>query len=329
VQGCDALRALRSSIRRAEPAPAQQPHGATTTTRAGTAESWISSLNDKLIWVAGKGGVGKSTCAAAIAVLLSETRRVSLVSTDPAGSLTEVLGVPVTAEPTRLTTDAPSSDLTARQIDAVAEFNRMRSEYESAVDDVFRSLGLESSAALDRRVVESLWDFAPPGIDEIISLIEILDQADNYDTLVIDSAPTGHFLRLIQMPDLALDWVHALLRLLVKYSAAASLDALAQQMLGFAKRLRQLKLDLSTPGSTAVFIVTLAEAMVEAETARLSSTLEQAGVPLTATILNRADDGEGGSSHKLIRAPDQHREIVGAAMLRSFIAQWSLGEEHV
>jgi arsenite-transporting ATPase len=294
------------------PHPPAHPH-------AVNSEQWIATLSDRLIWVAGKGGVGKSTCAAAIAVTLAEARRVCLVSTDPAGSLSDVLGIPVGATPSEIT---PS--LIVRQIDAVAEFNRMRTQYRNSVNEVFESIGLESSARLDRNVVESLWDFAPPGIDEIISLIEILQDASSFDTMVIDSAPTGHFLRLLQMPEIALDWIHALLRLLVKYGAVASLDALAQDLLAFAKRLRQLKLDLSTPGVTAVFVVTLPEPMVRAETDRLSAALKTAGVPVAATILNRADAGTGSSSTRWIRAPEIATEVVGPTALRSFLAQWEI-----
>ena len=319
--GCEALRSWPAHVHKSASSrtPARQHSRSNTQADTRSAEPWLTKLPVRLVWVAGKGGVGKSTCAAAIATCMAEQRRVCLISTDPAGSLSEVLDTAVGVDAVQI---APNLD--ARQIDAVAEFTRMREKYRVAVDEVFESLGLNSAAALDRKVVESLWDFAPPGIDEIISLIEILGQAPDYDVLIIDSAPTGHFLRLLQMPELALDWVHALLRLLVKYGAAVSLDALAKDLLAFAKQLRQIKLDLSTPETTAVFVVTLAQPMVEAETARLSSTLLQAGVPVTATILNRADDGERGAGDTWILAPDPGHEIVGPAMLRSFVAQWRL-----
>jgi TRC40/GET3/ArsA family transport-energizing ATPase len=288
--------------------------------RAAGIEAFFNERTEKLIWVAGKGGVGKSTCACAIAITMAEDRRVCIVSTDPAGSLSEVFGLPVGAEDTAIL-----PNLVARQIDAPAEFNRMREQYRASVEEIFASVGLERAAQLDRRIIESLWDFAPPGIDEIISLIEIIESGPQFDTLVIDSAPTGHFLRLMEMPELALDWVHALMRLLVKYGAVASLDALAQDLLAFAKRLRQLKLDLSTPGKSAVFIVTLAEPMVRAETARLADRLDRAGVPVAATILNRVATEEAvRAARPVIRAPDFGREVVGANDLRSFLALWSV-----
>jgi arsenite-transporting ATPase len=242
-----------------------------------------------------------------------------VVSTDPAGSLSEIFGQPITHEPTSIT-----ERLYAQQIDATAEFDRMRTQYRSTVERVFESLGLEHAAQLDRRVVETLFDFAPPGIDEIIALVEILEHANDYDAMIIDSAPTGHFLRLLAMPDIALEWVHALLRLLLKYHAAASLDALGRDLLAFAKRLRELKFD-------AVYVVTLPEPMVMAETQRLATALEAAEIPIAAVILNHAVTQDtrplsGRFGQQIIRAPDTGSEIIGTAALHNFLMQWHLEE---
>jgi arsenite-transporting ATPase len=328
LHGCAGLRAWSSHLRAPQPAPASPPTPAPAARPApapSPAEGYVRALGAKLIMIAGKGGVGKSTCAAAIATTLADTRRACLVSTDPAGSLSEILALPIGQSPIEVT-----PKLFGWQINATADFQRMRDEYRASVNQVFESIGLETAAQLDRKVVESLWDFAPPGIDEIIALVEILNRADEFDTIIVDAAPTGHFLRLIELPEIALNWIHALLRLLVKYGALASLDALARDLLGFSKRLRQLKLDLSTQGTSAVFVVTLDSPMVSAETARLSAALERAGVPIAATILNRSADGgapPGISGHRWIRAPDLGREAIGQAALRSFLAQWSINGE--
>lgn len=326
ADGCGGLREWRARVGTGTGVGVGVEVGVGVGTAAETlAPSLARALAHAQIYVAGKGGVGKSTVAAAIACTLAQQKRVCVVSTDPAGSLSEVLAADITAEAREI-----EPGLFARQIDATTEFARMRERYRVGVNDVFESLGLQYAAALDRRVIESLWDFAPPGIDEIISLVEILDDAAAYDTLVIDSAPTGHFLRLIQMPDIALDWVRALMRLLVKYGTAGSLDALAQDLLAFAKRLKQLKSNLSTPGTTTVFLVTLNEPMVTAETTRLSATLTAAGVPIAATILNRAEDDDGVTAREMnaqIQAPEMHHEVVGPAALRSFLRQWEIHGE--
>jgi arsenite/tail-anchored protein-transporting ATPase len=323
--GCVALREwaahLGDNTMKLEPAPR-------VSVAHGNAASRIAATRARYIWAAGKGGVGKSTCASAIATLLAESRSVCLVSTDPAGSLAEVLGHDVSRAGTAI-----NANLTARQIDASAEFAQMRTAYHDSVEHLFESLGLEQSARLDRRVVETLFDFAPPGIDEIIALIEIMEHAGEYDVTVIDSAPTGHFLRLLEMPEIALEWVHALLRLLVKYHATASLDSLGHDLLAFSKRLRQLKLDLSAVSMTEVFVVTHAEPLVIAETVRLCTRLRDAQIPIAAVIVNQADAGRAHAmrtnfpSAELICAPDAGGEVLGPPALRAFLAQWEyIGE---
>jgi arsenite-transporting ATPase len=319
--GCSALRAWARGVNEGT---ARKPMANAAVTK-GDAAAVVQALPARLIWIAGKGGVGKSTCAAALAAELAESRTAVIVSTDPAGSLTEVFGQSV-----RRDAEPVHGRLSARQIDASAEFDQMRTQYRASVEQVFASLGLETAAQLDRRVVETLFDFAPPGIDEIIALIEILEHAHAYDVTVIDSAPTGHFLRLLEMPDIALQWLHALLRLLVKYHALASLDALGHDLLAFSKRLRQLKSDLMAAQATSVFVVTLAEPMVIAETQRLCAALQRAQIPIAGIILNRADASRAHElrsvfpHHQLIRAPDAGDEVVGPLALRSFLSRWEI-----
>lgn len=320
--GCDALRSWARHFGETGVSSGPETSGPV---RSGEAAAWIAAQKRRLVWVAGKGGVGKSTCAAAIATLLAETRNVCVVSTDPAGSLSEVFGRSVAREPVAI-----AARLHARQIDADAEIARMRRDYRASVESVFESLGLETAAQLDRKVIEALFDFAPPGIDEIIALIEIMEHAGDYDVTIIDSAPTGHFLRLLQMPEIALEWVHALLRLLIKYHAVASLDALGQDLLAFAKRLRQLNADLSERETTSVYLVTLGEPLVMAETKRLRDALESAQIAIAAIVANRTGErraielSAADSAHQIIRAPDASGEVIGPQALRAFIDQWEL-----
>ena len=320
--GCDALREWAKGLHQNAEA-VREPD--THSFSAGDAAPWLVQNARRLVWLAGKGGVGKSTNAAAMATLLAADKRVCVVSTDPAGSLSEVFAMPVGREAVEI-----SERLFARQIDASAEYEAMRTQYRDSVERVFEKLGLESSAILDRKVIEALFDFAPPGIDEIISLIEIMEHAGDFDVTIIDSAPTGHFLRLLEMPEIAQRWVHALLRMLLKYKAVGSLDALGEDLLAFAKRLRQLKLDLSAIDTTGVYVVALAEPMVAAETSRLCRALEHAQIPIAAIIVNRADAGEAQamrsvfSPYQIVRAPDAGSEVIGTAALRTFLSAWTL-----
>jgi arsenite-transporting ATPase len=313
VRGCDAL--LHWGHPTTGPVPAA-PHARKT---AAPAAAWLDQVDASLALFAGKGGVGKSTCAAAAAIHLSATRSVALYSTDPAGSLPDVLGTAVPAGGAWVT-----PTLFVKQLDGLTAFARLRDEYQADVAEVFQRLGIDQSAALDRRVVDSLFDMAPPGMDELVALVELLE-APADTLLVLDSAPTGHFLRLIEMPELALEWVRAAMRLIIKYHVA-TLDDAARAVLALARQLKELRTKLLDPDRTAIFVVTLNEPVVRLETERLVQTLTGAGMPLRAVIFNRADAGTPipGSPPARVYAPLWREPPIGLAALRKFLSQWTI-----
>jgi arsenite/tail-anchored protein-transporting ATPase len=270
----------------------------------------------KLLLFAGKGGVGKTTCAAATAVALAGSRSVLLCSTDPAGSLEDVLGAGGVAP----------QGLRVIQIDAAAHLQRLREAYRDEVVGALDRIGLSAAASLDRRVIEALFELAPPGIDEFAALAEMLDAAGSADLVVLDSAPTGHFLRLLTMPGLALDWTRQLMRIIVKYRAAGAAGAAAEALLQGARELRALQDLLHDTDRAAVVVVTLDEPMVHAETSRLATALQDAGIAVAATLLNRSSAGStavAGDGIR-IRAPVRRPPPVGPHALREFLDSWKI-----
>ncbi len=144
--------------------------------RIGAADVLEPSV--RLALVGGKGGVGKTTTAAAIALSAAARwpeRRVLLISTDPAHSLGDVLGWDLSDRAQSLA-DAPSN-LRVRELDAPAVIARIRARYTQAIDQVFDRLGGGGNfdAAHDRSVMQSLIDLAPPGLDELAAVLEITD----------------------------------------------------------------------------------------------------------------------------------------------------------
>jgi arsenite-transporting ATPase len=314
LEGCDGLR------RWGEVDPPITRSGATG--EVGDASRFLSTLPALLLFV-GKGGVGKSTCAAAAALVLSETRDVTLLGADPAGSLADVLGIEVMEGAAQ-----PEPRLEVRQIRAAEEFEELSARYRDSVENAFRALGLERSAALDRRVVESLMGLAPPGIDELFAVSALLDERGAGRTIVLDSAPTGHFLRLIEMPEIALDWTRQLLRVLQKYRAVLGLDAFAERLLDFAKRLKELNLSLSDPERSAAIVVTQPGPLVAAESRRLLDRLATARIRVAAVVANRAMPGSPLPDHptdsSVLVAPQLSEPPVGIQALRGFVAAWSV-----
>jgi arsenite/tail-anchored protein-transporting ATPase len=316
--------------RAAVPGPAEPAPLAPVDPAAAPALPWIEALPLDLLVFAGKGGVGKSTCAAAAALALSRSRAVLLCSTDPAGSLDDVLGTAAVAA-VRL-----GRRLRVVQVDAEAQAQQLRDAYRTEVDEAFERIGLAGHAALDRRVIDELWSLAPPGIDEFAALAVLLDAADTQETILLDPAPTGHFLRLLTMPQLALGWTRQLMRIIVKYRASGMAGSAAETLLRAARALRGLQQRLCAAERTGVFVVTLSEPLVHAETERLLAALGDGAVPVAAVIANRqpTHPAGGGQPALPVREPPVRETPVilapavaapvGADALRDFIEAWRL-----
>lgn len=252
-----------------------------------------SILERRLHFVVGKGGVGKTTAAAAAALALAAARpdaRVLALSTDPAHSLGDALGVPL-GDDARPVPGA--ANLFARELDAERAFATRRERYRASVDEIFDALlrGSRFDIAYDRDVVRELIDLAPPGLDELFGALAIVDAvvgrgSTPHDVVALDTAPTGHALRLLAMPDAALEWVHALLAILLKYRAVVGLGELASELLDVARDLRELRTLLRDPARTRAVAVTRPAALPRLETARLVRGLGRLGIAVGAILVN-------------------------------------------
>ena len=247
----------------------------------------------RLLVVAGKGGVGKTTVAASLALALAGARphaRVLLLSADPAHSLADVLGTPIGDEERSLPSLAPG--LRVRELDADRAFARIRERYESTVEETFDSLlrGSRFDVAYDRQALRGLMDLAPPGMDElaaVLSIIEaLLERQPPVDLVVLDTAPTGHALRLLEMPTAALAWVHALLAILLKYREVVGLGEMAADLVATSRRLRELIALLTDPARARVVAVTRAAELPQRETERLLARLRGLCIAVAAVMVN-------------------------------------------
>jgi len=260
---------------------------------------WLEALAPRglrLLVVAGKGGVGKTSCAAALALALAERdhdQRVLLLSVDPAHSLADILelGGPVgtsIANPVRV------DGIDVVELDAQAAFAKRRARYRDAVDELFDGLrgGSSFDATFDRTVVQDLVDLAPSGLDEVFGIVGVIEAlfpaagAAAYDVVVLDTAPTGHALRLLEMPASALEWVHALLAILLKYRKVIGLGEFGADLVEIARDLRRLKALLGEPRQTRAVLVTRAAEMPRLETARLLAALTRLHVSVSGIVVN-------------------------------------------
>jgi arsenite-transporting ATPase len=248
----------------------------------------LAKLSRSLTIVAGKGGVGKTTIACALAISVAESGKTTLlVSTDPAPSIGDALAEPIGDEETPVP-DAPK--LVARQMDATAAFAAFRDEYRGRIDGLFDSIaGKGLDVAHDRDILRDLLALAPPGIDELyaLSFLGAAIEEKRFECIIVDPAPTGHLLRLLEMPALAVAWSHQLMRLMLKYKDVVGLGDAAQELLGFAKRTRALDGLLHDAGRCAAIVVTLEEPLVRGETERLLNELTARKIPVSAVVTNR------------------------------------------
>jgi arsenite/tail-anchored protein-transporting ATPase len=261
-----------------------------------------------LLFFGGKGGVGKTTVAAATALRLARadaTRRVLLLSTDPAHSLGDVFQAAV--GDTAKTIAGGPKNLDVRELDAARAFAERRAQFETAIDDISSSSGASDGATSG---AQELIDLAPPGIDELFGMLSVVDARAAYDVVIVDTAPTGHALRLLEMPDAARAWTQVLLRLLLKYQALVRPGRLAADLVDVSKSIRELQSLLGDATQTRFMLVTRAAEVPRRESARLLRRLRRLHLAVPAIIVNALTLAPGRCAWCRATAAAEHRELA-------------------
>ena len=242
----------------------------------------------RVLLFTGKGGVGKTTASAATAaVAAARGSKVLVLSTDPAHSLADALGVPLTGQPTEVDTG-----LYAMQVDVQAAFEQTWRDVQGYL------LGLLERAGVDALQAEELTVL--PGAEEVLALLEVTRQVTTgpWDLVVVDCAPTGETLRLLALPE-ALSWyvdrvfpaqrraLKAVRPLLSRVTGPAvpsedvfdAVERLHRELLGVRAVL--------TDPSTSVRLVLTPEQVVVAEARRTLTSLALYGYRVDALVANR------------------------------------------
>src|SRR3954451_12393332 len=186
-------------------------------------------MTPRTILYTGKGGVGKTSVAAATARRCAAAGlRTIVLSTDPAHSLAESLETPVGGSPTEA-----GGGLFAQQVQAQDELERHWSAVQDWLGGVLMERGVDRIAAEELTV--------PPGGDELFSLLALKRHSDSgeWDTIIVDCAPTGETLRLLSFPDAARWWLDRVL-------------GRERAMLAAARPLARAFLDLQLPDERVV-----------------------------------------------------------------------------
>jgi arsenite-transporting ATPase len=260
----------------------------------------------RIILYLGKGGVGKTTVAAATALRSAQLGYKTLVaSTDIAHSLADSLDVPLGDKPVEV-----AENLWAQEISAVADIHNYWDTLQTFASNII------SSGGLNRVVADEL--SAIPGMDEIVSLLHINMQAKerNFDRVIIDAAPTGETIRLLTLPD-TFRWYaghvsrleRGVVRALAPF-AGRFLRAPAEVLEALSKldgATAELRETLSDPEISSYRVVVIPEKMVMREAERAVSYLGLFNYPVDSVVINRilpemADAGEFIRNRREIQA---------------------------
>ncbi len=246
--------------------------------------SMRSLIEKRVLFFGGKGGVGKTTCASAMAVTASQAgKRVLLVSTDPAHSTSDMFERPIGPEPVQLL-----PNLHGLEIDGEFESQRYVANVKEQIRGLFgHHILKEATRQIDLAA-------SMPGAEEMALFDRIggliRGEDERFDLIVFDTAPTGHTLRLIRMPELMEAWIRALSKSRHAMLGIEQDDSTDPVMLKLAERLenlREFRARLLSPRISAFVLVLVAERLPIEETARAIEQLKEAGVTIGGLVVNR------------------------------------------
>jgi arsenite-transporting ATPase len=262
-----------------------------------------------LLFFGGKGGVGKTTVAAAVALQLARAdrgRRVLLLSTDPAHSLGDVFRAGI--GDTAVTIPGAPLNLVVRELDAARALADRRKQFEGALDEIASAAGIAGAGAAIGAA--ELMNLAPPGIDELFGVLSVVDARAAYDVIVVDTAPTGHALRLLEMPAAAREWMQVLLRVLLKYRSLVRPGQLAAELVEVSKSIRDLIALLRDAKTTRFIVVTRAAELPRRETERLLVRLRRLHLAAPVIVVNAQTLAPGRCARCRAVAAAERRELA-------------------
>jgi arsenite/tail-anchored protein-transporting ATPase len=243
----------------------------------------------KILLFGGKGGVGKTTVSAATALLLVKAReRVLIISSDPAPSLSDIFETHIGG-----TIAEPVPGLQAIEIDAQQAVEKYKKRYGGVLVDI-----LSTIVPVGPEILDDIPDDVAPGFDELFAIEEVLSyMGGDYDFIVWDTAPTGHTLRLLSLPDTIQNYATGMLAIHQRVEGVLSTirtlfeketkkDTIIETISELRDTAYYTRQILTDPGRSEFVPVIIPEALALYQTGRLKQTLDELGIPLHRMVVN-------------------------------------------
>ncbi len=242
----------------------------------------------KLILFGGKGGVGKTTCASSAGFYLArQGYKVLVISTDPAHSLSDSLGQKISDEIKEI---KGIKNLSALEVSAEKALSQFKVKYETQIKKIF-----DTSTYLDQEDIDSIFALPIPGIDEVMgfkTIVDLIEEA-KFDKYIVDTAPTGHALRLLTLPELLDEWIKVLAKMRWKYrymvesfSGKYNPDEGDDFLVEMKKTVKKIEGLLKDQNKCEFIAVTIPEDMAILETERLINNLNKYGIKVRQLAVN-------------------------------------------
>ncbi|TLD39826.1 MAG: Arsenical pump-driving ATPase [Candidatus Jettenia ecosi] len=236
----------------------------------------------------GKGGVGKTTLACATALSWSNSypeKRILLFSTDPAHSLSDCLDVVIGGDGLSL------HNLSIQEMNAEEEYQNLKHLYSEEIRDFMAAFTKRDASVhivFEKEILESLIEIAPPGIDEVMAITSIIDYMDkgSFDIFILDTAPTGHFIRFLEMPELTLDWLKFFFNLFLKYKNNVRMPKISAFLVDLSKKIKKLLTLLHDKEKSLFIPIAIPTEMAYEETKDLLEAVKRLKIPIEQGILN-------------------------------------------